>query len=307
MLKETSLISKDLMVDIPQIHHLYKNLFSHGKNLRANMTFHIAQILNIPKEKALKLSRIVEYIHQSSILHDDVIDMSPIRRGALSSWMQYSMKKAVLAGDYLLGVASSNTADMQNIALTKLTAETLKKLVEGEWRQSFIKGKETLLEVNNIHALKTASLFQWILKAPFLVIEQYEKSLHNTLDQIGLRMGVLFQRADDLLDFDIRNKEKKAIFKDLSAGFFNSFAVHLIETQDSNLRSTLKTCKSLNQLKKIVGEKIFKTALSSFDEINQKMILDCENKVLYLKQKIDKDQKALLDYLVKWPKKLYWR
>ena len=76
------------------------------------------------------MGRIVEYIfHQSSILHDDVIDASPIRRGSLSSWMQYSMKRAVLAGDYLLATAAYDTAKMENIALMKITAEVLKKLV----------------------------------------------------------------------------------------------------------------------------------------------------------------------------------
>ena len=300
--------TKDFPLNIPQMDHLYQSLFSRGKTLRATMTCQVASCLEIPREKRDKLGRIVEYIHQSSILHDDVIDASPIRRGALSSWMQYSVRKAVLAGDYLLAQAAEDTSEMKNLALMKLTAKVLKKLVEGEWMQSSLKNRENMLELEKVHELKTASLFQWSLRAPFLVIDRYEEELHSCLDRTGAMMGILFQRADDLLDFDIRNKENKPVFKDMEEGYFNSFAVYLSEGKDGNFRSVLRTCRSLKEVKDLIGEKEFEKVLCSFDEMNIKMIKNCQHEVEnMLKVQLLKTEQFLVDELKKWPSRFYWR
>ena len=308
MIKEKNVdLMKALSPEIPQMTHLYQNLFSRGKALRAVMTSQVAEGLNIPKEESDKLGKIVEYIHQASILHDDVIDASPIRRNSLSSWMQHSMKKAVLAGDYLLAQASHDTAEMNNIPLMKMTADMLKNLVKGEWMQDMLKNKETMQELKTVHELKTSSLFQWSLRAPFLVVHRYEKSLHNSLSQVGKLMGVLFQRADDLLDFDIRNKENKTSFKDMSEGYFNSFAVYLSEGKDLSFKSILRSCRSLREVKTLIGVKKFEHALSSFDEINTELIKDSEQEIELLKECLLSAEKPLVDKLKKWPSRFYWR
>ena len=308
MIKEKTLdLTKEISSDIPQMKHLYQNLFSRGKELRAEMVSQVASSLKLSKEKSDKLGRIVEYIHQSSILHDDVIDASPIRRGSLSSWMQYSMKRAVLAGDYLLAQAASNTADMENIPLMKITSEVLKKLVKGEWLQDSLKNQESMNELKKVHELKTASLFQWSLRAPFLVAHRYDDDLHKCLNQIGLMMGLLFQRADDLLDFDIRNSENKSSFKDMEEGFFNSFAVYLSENKPDDFKTFLKNCRSLKEIKASLGDKEFENILLSFDKINKLIIKDCWQEIDQLKQKLLKSELSLIEDLKKWPTRLYWR
>ena len=307
MIKEKSLYQKVASAEVPQMNHLYQNLFSRGKALRAAMTCQVASCLNITKEKSDKLGRIVEYIHQSSILHDDVIDASPMRRGTLSSWKQYSMKRAVLAGDYLLAQAASETAEMENIALMKITSDVLKKLVKGEWIQDALKNKESMSELKKVHELKTASLFQWSLRAPFLVVHRNENTLHECLNRIGLIMGVLFQRADDLLDFDIRNQENKTVFKDMTEGCFNSFAVYLSQGRNTHFRSGLKTCRSLKEVKALTGEAEFEKALCSFDEMNKKMIEDCYQEIKKLAEELLKEEKSLVSELQKWPARFYWR
>ena len=300
MIKEKSLdLTKEISSDIPQMKHLYQNLFSRGKELRAEMVSQVASSLRISKEKSDKLGGIVEYIHQSSILHDDVIDASPIRRGSLSGWMQYSMKRAVLAGDYLLAQAANDTADMENIPLMKITSEVLKKLVKGEWLQDSLKNQESMNELKKVHELKTASLFQWSLRAPFLVVHRYDDDLHKCLNQIGLMMGLLFQRADDLLDFDIRNSENK--------GFFNSFAVYLSENKPEDFKTFLKSCRSLKEIKASLGDKEFERILLSFDKINKLVIEDCWREIDQLKRKLLKSELSLIEVLKKWPTRLYWR
>lgn len=308
IMKEKSAYLKGVFsTDVPQMNHLYQSLFSRGKALRAAMTCQVASRLNLSKEKSDKLGKIIEYIHQSSILHDDVIDASPVRRGALSSWMQYSMKRAVLAGDYLLAQAADETAQMENIPLMKITSEVLKKLVKGEWKQDGLKNKESMSELQKVHELKTSSLFQWSLRAPFLVAHRYDERLHKCLDRIGSMMGVLFQRADDLLDFDIRNKENKDVFKDMTEGYFNSFAVYLSEGKGSHFKSSLKSCRCLREVKDLTGEKKFEEILSSFDEMNERIIKACHQETDKLTQVLFKEEQSLIEELKTWSKRFYWR
>lgn len=306
-LKELFSVNIPNIKDIPQMYHLYNGLFTKGKAFRAVMTYQVASCLNISKDKKNSLGRIIEYIHQSSILHDDVIDVSPIRRGALSSWMKHSMKKSILAGDYLLAQSASDTAYLGNIELMKFTAEVLQKMVKGEWIQDSIKNKESLEEVDRVHKLKTASLFQWSLRAPFLVIDRYEKPLHDLLDQIGLMIGILFQRSDDLLDFDIRNYEKKSTFKDISEGHLNSFAIYLLKDKSKEVKSIIKTCKSLKDIYKHIKKDEFENILYQFDEVNKKIIKDCEIKIEDLKYFLLKDKQSLIKELLNWPNQFYWR
>ena len=372
-------------LELANKNHIYQKLFSGGKGLRAKLTQETADCLNIPAEQQKSLGRIVEYIHQSSLLHDDVIDVSPLRRGQLSGWRRYSMRKAVLAGDYLLAESAEKAADLNNIPLIKLTAQTLKQLVKGEWLQAEIKDKENTEDLEKVHELKTAPLFQWSLKAPFLLKNYYDEELHSRLNEIGRLLGLLFQRADDLLDFDIRNKEGKTTFKDLEEGTLNVFAVHLTEqihhlkpvdmaglnqTDSSTVsyekgkgkgkgatlggfsiskvdknrenhalssnwgsnKASIKSCRSLKEVKKLIGDKTFDKALMDFDKISEQKIRACQDEVDQLGKILSRPApaqagsdngadvnqsasfiqqaerfKAWEKALKKWPEKLYWR
>ena len=118
------------------------------------------------------------------------------------------------------------------------------------------------------------------------MIHRYEEDLHECLDQIGLMMGLLFQRADDLLDFDIRNRENKSSFKDMEEGFFNSFAVYLSEKNPEEFKTFLKNCRSLKEIKASLGEGEFESILASFDDMNKLLIEKGERRIEDLKQKL---------------------
>ena len=294
-------------MNISQMNDLYQDLFMGGKALRASVACQTAGALGLSKSATARLGRIVEYIHQSSLLHDDVIDASPVRRGSASTWVRYSMKRAVLAGDYLLAQAGAEVASLNSTALMKLTAETLKNLVTGEWMQADLKGCENPQELKKVHELKTASLFQWALRAPFLVAGRFQEDLHKSLNRIGLMLGVLFQRADDLLDFDVRNSENKPVFKDMREGYFNSFAVHLSVGKPADFKSALKACCSLQEVRMLTGAEGFNKALSDFDKINQDIIADCHKEIDFLGTKLPPSEQSLMAYLKKQVVRFYWR
>ena len=94
----------------------------------------------------------------------------------------------------------------------------------------------------------------------------------------------------------------------MEEGYFNSFAVYLSEGKDDRFRFALKACRSLKEVKGLVGEEELEKALCSFDEINKRMIRGCQNEIEYtLKVKLLRDEYSLIDELKQWPLRFYWR
>ena len=284
--------------------HLYKDLFSGGKGVRQQLVYDISTALNLkPKYKTL-LCHSVESIHNSSILHDDVIDSSFFRRNKKSAWVKFSKNKAILAGDYLLAHVSFQICQSGNLDLLKLTSETIKKRVKGEWLQQEVLKKETLKNLDQVHLLKTGSLFEWCLAAPFMCLDK--KGPQNILKQVGSDLGRLFQRADDLMDFSFRNKEGKKEFKDLKEGGLNFFGVYL---RDKVLidEKKLRSCRSLKDLKNLVKEEKLYRVVKSFDAMNQKLINKSIKQIESISQFLSKNQREVVNILKNWTQKLYWR
>ena len=287
------------------LNEVYKDLFNGGKGLRACLTRDIAQHLGLSKSESSLLEESVEGIHHSSILHDDVLDSSLLRRNQLTAWVKFSKNKAILAGDYLLAQVSFKISEYGNLELLKLTSITIKKMVQGEWLQSENMGKETLKTLDKIHTLKTSSLFQWCLKAPFFCCHKNNKNLHNILDHIGCIFGQLFQRSDDLMDFGFRNKENKDVFKDLKEGYLNFFGVFLKENISLKDEKDLRLCRNMEDLKKLLSDKELNKQTSNFDQQNKQLILECETYIDKLVELLS--HKPLGDTLKSWCNKLYFR
>ncbi len=199
--------------------------FTGGKGFRAKLIRMMSSHLSLDAKAEALLGQTIEFIHNASLLHDDLIDRSNLRRGKTAAWLKYTPEYAVLAGDYLLARVMVNLSGHGNIKLVQYTAEVISDLLEGEWLQDSVVGDffVTLEQLDRIHNLKTASLFKWCIRAPFIAQERYDEELHRVLEEMGTLLGQLFQRSDDLLDYDIRNDEGKAILGDLKSGYLNSF------------------------------------------------------------------------------------
>ena len=217
---------KSLSEEPEELQVLLTTLFSKGKSVRCRLVRLIGKGLGLELSEQKFLCRLVEYIHNSSLLHDDFIDHSSIRRSHQAAWLEFSPEQAVLAGDYLLAQVGIYLAKQRNWALLKLTSETIMSLVAGEFLQKELirDKKENLHNIEMVGNLKTASLFKWSLRAPFIYKNRNSVKLHNLLNHIGYCFGILFQRSDDLLDFSFRGKGDKGIFADLKQNYLNSFA-----------------------------------------------------------------------------------
>ncbi|MCL4132724.1 UNVERIFIED_CONTAM: hypothetical protein GTU68_067050, partial [Idotea baltica] len=159
-------------------------------------------------------------VHASSLLHDDVIDGSDMRRGKPAVHSLYSHKRAVMVGDFVLSVAATMAARLRHEGVLVLLSQVLVDLVEGEFMQmgSKEKGDERFNHYLKKSFNKTASLIAFSCKAVALLAGANEE-VQEIAFQYGKNCGIAFQLVDDLLDFtSTSNSLGKPNLNDLKSG-----------------------------------------------------------------------------------------
>jgi octaprenyl-diphosphate synthase len=295
---------------LPKLNALFDDLFGGGKGFRSKFVSMVGGHLHLENRQILLLCQTIEFIHNASLLHDDLVDRAHLRRSKTTAWLKYSPEYAVLAGDYLLARVMVNLSSYGNLSLIHYTSEMISDLLEGEWIQdTLVKDWNiNLSQLDRVHDLKTASLFKWCLRAPFIVAKEEREELHHLLIDLGSILGLLFQRSDDLLDYNVRNYEKKAVLGDLKSGYLNSFAAFLLEEKKiSSKRKVFIGCQSLEELLKVVGEDVFNQRLADFDEINIRQMKIYDHKLERLTQFLNLEQRGLIEDLRGLAPLLYWR
>ncbi len=301
--------SKDFPEYLPKLNSLYEDLFSNGKGFRSLLIQKVSQHLKLSKKQIHLMAQTIEFIHNASLLHDDLIDRSQLRRNKPAAWLKYTPEYAVLAGDYLLARVMVNLSRYGNIELLQYTAEMISDLLEGEWIQDSLveDWSVSLNQLDQVHHLKTASLFKWCIKAPFIMKSTTNKFKLDLLSECGNIIGLLFQRSDDLLDYDIRNFENKAVLGDLKSGYLNSFGAFLIKGLSEDQLAQFKNCKSMNEVYSVLGKDVFNEKIESFDQLNQEVIDLYAHHINTLESELEEDEKGVIQELSQLPKLLYWR
>jgi all-trans-nonaprenyl-diphosphate synthase len=152
--------------------------------------------------KHRRLAEITEMIHTASLVHDDVLDESDMRRGIPTVHTSFSNRVAVLAGDYLFAQSSWYLANLDNLAVVKLLSEVIMDLAEGEIQQG-LSCFDTTLSIEAYlekSYYKTASLIANSSKAAG-VLSNVSEELADHLYWYGRHVGLAFQIVDDILDF----------------------------------------------------------------------------------------------------------
>jgi octaprenyl-diphosphate synthase len=197
---EIKLDSKVKLINKMSEYHLK----SGGKRLRALLTLGSAKLAGYDqKEKRdINLSACVELIHSATLLHDDVIDESDLRRGLKTSNALWGNQSSILVGDYLLSRCFEIMVDDGDLEILKLLSSTSSKIAQGEVKQLEYKGEADLLEETYIDIinLKTAALFSAATKTGACLAKSNEKE-KNALESYGKNIGLAFQIADDALDY----------------------------------------------------------------------------------------------------------
>ena len=214
---ETKLISDVDLIQKMSSHHLK----SGGKRLRALLTLGSAKLTGYDLgERDINLAACVELIHSATLLHDDVIDESKLRRGLKTTNSIWGNQSSILVGDYLLSRCFEIMVDDGDLEILKLLSSTSAKIAQGEVLQLQHKGEADILEDTyiNIINLKTASLFSAATKTGACISGSTDKE-KKALESYGKNLGLAFQIADDALDYYGKDKFfGKEIGKDFFEG-----------------------------------------------------------------------------------------
>ena len=198
-------------------HHLK----SGGKRLRALLTLGSAKLTGYDLgSRDINLAACVELIHSATLLHDDVIDESVIRRGKKTTNFIWGNQSSILVGDYLLSRCFEIMVDDGDLEILKLLSSTSAKIAQGEVLQLQHKGEADMLEDTYIDIinLKTASLFSASTKTGACLAGSNDKE-KKALESYGKNLGLAFQIADDALDYYGKDKFfGKEIGKDFFEG-----------------------------------------------------------------------------------------
>ncbi|XP_078136924.1 all trans-polyprenyl-diphosphate synthase PDSS1 isoform X1 [Sander vitreus] len=203
-------IRKELFVSKEELKSLCDYYFDgKGKAIRPLIVVLMARALNIHSNRSGDLipgqrhvAMITEMIHTASLVHDDVIDGSDKRRGKSTINEVWGEKKAILAGDFILSVASMAIARIGNNTVVKVFAQVIEDLVRGEFMQLGSKENENERFKHYLEKTfkKTASLIANSCKAVSVLVNS-DPEVHEIAYQYGRNVGIAFQLVDDVLDF----------------------------------------------------------------------------------------------------------
>jgi geranylgeranyl pyrophosphate synthase len=176
-------------------------LSSGGKRVRPTVVLLVGNMLGGVEEKLVTIGAAIELLHTATLVHDDLIDGSLLRRGIPTLNARWSPAATVLTGDFLFARAAKLAAEADHLQLMKLFADTLATIVNGELTQLFT--SRGLINRKNYYQriyAKTASLFEMSARAAALVSPVNEDMVEE-MRIFGYETGMAFQIVDDILDF----------------------------------------------------------------------------------------------------------
>ena len=203
MERVNSLILSKTGSEVKMIPEVAKHLIdSGGKRLRPMITLATAQMCGYEGEGHVTLAASVEFMHTATLLHDDVVDESDMRRGKLAARMLWGNEASVLVGDFLLGQAFRMMVDVGSLAALDVLSHAATVIAEGEVLQlATAKNLETTEdEYLQVIRSKTAALFAAAAEVGPIIAGEAASSI-SSFRSYGSNLGLAFQLIDDALDY----------------------------------------------------------------------------------------------------------
>ena len=205
-------------------------LSSGGKRIRPTLVLLTGGLLDADRERTITLAGAAELLHTATLVHDDLIDGSVLRRGFPTLNSQMEDGAAVLIGDYLFARAAYLAAETESVPLIKNFAATLAIIVNGELNQLFGSTTGDLRRdyFDRVYA-KTGSLFELAAESPALIAGSDPDTV-QTMKEFGRQLGVAFQIVDDILDFTGNTDQVgKPVGSDLRHGLITLPTIYHLE------------------------------------------------------------------------------
>jgi geranylgeranyl pyrophosphate synthase len=225
-----------------------------GKRLRPVLALLAGRLFECDVARAVCVAAAVETLHTATLVHDDLVDGSLLRRGIRTLNAQWSPSITVLTGDYLFARAAAFAAQTDSIAVVREFSNSLLVIIDGEINQMFSGRGQASREayLARIYA-KTAVLFALSAHTPALLSCSSEAT-GNALRTFGREMGMAFQIMDDILDFTgDEAKLGKPVGSDLRQGLFTLPALCYLESNpdDADMAALLKGSRSPRTLSRV--------------------------------------------------------
>jgi geranylgeranyl pyrophosphate synthase len=241
-------------VDFPHLSELLDySLKNSGKRIRPVLTLLSGKFYDYNLDNLLLMATAVEVLHTATLIHDDAIDNSLVRRGSPTVYKLWGAEEAVLLGDYLFAEAGALTASTQNLRAIKLFADTLKTISKGELNQAFyaFNLEQGYQQYIQRVSQKTAALFSMTTESGAALSQAPEESI-QILTEYGHNLGIAFQIVDDILDFIGTEEELgKPVGSDLAQGTLTLPAIFLLRDypEDNPVRKLFSNRDGLDNIK----------------------------------------------------------
>jgi len=179
-----------------------------GKRLRPLLTLASARLCGYQGERHLALAAAVEFIHTATLLHDDVVDTSELRRGRDTANAVWGNKPAVLVGDFLFARAFELMVEDGALRILEILSHAAAVIAEGEVGQLVTANDTATTEAAYLEVIeaKTAALFAAASRIGAVVAER-RPAEEEALERFGRNLGIAYQLIDDMLDFSARQSE----------------------------------------------------------------------------------------------------
>jgi len=254
-----AVIARRLDSGVPLVGEVSRYIISSGgKRLRPALLLLICGALGYGGEQRFNLAAVVEFIHTATLLHDDVVDESTLRRGRATANENFGNPASVLVGDFLYSRAFQMMLDAHDMRVMEILADATNVIAEGEVMQLMNMHDPGLDEPAYVQVIrsKTAKLFEASARLG-AVLSKAPPALEQACADYGQALGTAFQVIDDVLDYDgVAGEMGKNLGDDLREGKVTLPLIAAMrrgsEAQRNLIRHAIET-GGLDELDQIVG------------------------------------------------------
>ncbi|CAK9883701.1 MAG: Octaprenyl diphosphate synthase [Candidatus Erwinia impunctatus] len=247
MAEVNAVIQAQLNSDVSLINQLgYYIISGGGKRIRPMIAILAARALSYSGEQHITVAALIEFIHTATLLHDDVVDESDMRRGKATANATFGNAASVLVGDFIYTRAFQMMTGLGSMRVLTLMSEAVNVIAEGEVQQLINCNNPDTTETSYMEVIysKTARLFEAAAQASAILASATPEQEH-ALQEYGRFIGTAFQLIDDLLDYSADDQTLgKNIGDDLSEGKPTLPLLHAMQhgnpQQSAMIRSTIE-------------------------------------------------------------------
>lgn len=216
---------------------------SGGKRLRPLLCVLAARALDVQSTQHHHLAAIIEFIHTATLLHDDVVDESLLRRGRETANALFGNQASVLVGDFLYSRAFQMMVDLDSMKVMQILSDATNRIAQGEVMQLMNVNDPDTTEASYFDVIysKTARLFEAATQLA-AVLTQQSPAIENAMLNYGKHLGTAFQLVDDILDYTADAEEMgKNVGDDLAEGKPTLPLLHAMWHSDEATASMIKS------------------------------------------------------------------